>query len=87
MELGVFSFYRDITLVFAYKHSVEFDKNANSRCVYMCAYLHPFHIKLVSQLSEFAFFVRLLRWAHFLFSGGQFNTKLLKSIKKGETRK
>ena len=50
-------------------------------CVYLVLY------KLVSRLSEFAFFVRLLRWAHFLFSGGQFNTKLLKSIKKGETRK
>ena len=70
MKLGVFSFYRDITLTFAYKHSDEFDKNANSHYVYMRVRLHPFHIKLVSQLSEFAFFVRLLRWAHFLFSGG-----------------
>ena len=55
--------------------------------VYRYVRLHPFHIRLVWRLSEFAFFVRLLRWAHFLFSGGQFNTKLLKSIKKGETRK
>ena len=30
---------------------------------------HILHIDIVWRLSEFAFFVRLLRWAHFLFMG------------------
>ena len=29
------------------------------------------YIELVWRLSEFAFFVRLLRWAHFLFYSGE----------------
>ena len=59
--------FRDNTLISAYNHLDEFDKNANSpldNCV-LCTH---FHIELVWRLSEFAFFVRLLRWSHFLFS-------------------
>ena len=49
-----------------------FDKNASSIHTIVVSYTH-FHMKLVWRLSEFAFFVRLLRWSHFLFYGGMEN--------------
>ena len=35
-----------------------------------CEYRNVFRVDIVWRLSEFAFFVRLLRWPHFLFLGG-----------------
>ncbi len=50
----------------------EFDKNADSINVNAS---NACYIELVWRLSEFAFFVRLLRWAHFLFYGVFFVAK------------
>lgn len=37
----------------------------------ICCDITPVHIELVWRLSGLAFFVRLLRWSHFLFYGGK----------------
>ena len=45
---------------------IEFGKNANS--IYVSTV--PYCVRYVSRQSEFAFFVRWFRLAHFLFYGG-----------------
>ena len=57
-NLGVFSVYGIIMPVFRHNYITEFDKKANS--VYIIV-VTPISYKLVWRLSEFAFFVRLLR--------------------------
>ena len=67
MNLGVFFYSGNITLDFAYTNNMNLIKmQIPSLFVCLCA---PFSHELVWRLSEFAFFVRLLRWAHFLFLG------------------
>lgn len=56
----------------------EFNKNADSSD--MLVWLFLFHIKLVWRLPEFAFFLRLLRWAHFFIVGGIRMYRLKKRI-------
>ena len=48
---------------------IEFDKNANSKYVYLNLRVLCY-ITFVGRQTEFAFFVRRLRLAHFLFLGG-----------------
>ena len=59
--LGVFSCIEIYS--FSLRLHIEFDKNANSSYV---SVLYTFRISLLSDKSEFVFFVRRLRSAHFL---------------------
>ena len=63
--------FRDNTLISAYTNDVNLIK-AQIPSLFVYA-VHPFHIELVWRLPEFAFFVRSLRWSHFLFCEGRFN--------------
>jgi len=56
-----FSFYRIITLVLV-KSIIALNLiKMQIPAIIGCVRMHPFHIELVWRLSEFAFFVRLLR--------------------------
>ena len=66
IKRGEFSFFRE--WLFLLYSNQGFDKNANP---FDLSALFALYIELVWRLSGFAFFVRLLRWSHFLFLGGE----------------
>ena len=70
---GNLSFYRMGALFFQYVRITNLIK-MQVLSIRMC--LIALYIELVWRLSEFAFFVRLLRWSHFLFLRGGMKTKM-----------
>ncbi len=71
IKIGAISLFFTGVLSTIFEHNCisEFDKNANSINTIV---LIALYIELVWRLSEFVFFVRLLRWSHFLFLLGEF---------------
>ena len=67
IKTGAIFYFQELLYLFCAYSFCEFDKNANSINV---SVLIALYIELVWRLSEFAFFVRLLRWAHFFIYGG-----------------
>ena len=63
-------FFKNRLCFFCRTYVFEFDKNANSIHVDTTAFYTLCYNGLVWRLSEFAFFVRLLRWSHFFNIGG-----------------